>query len=189
MMRTLTLLTWLTIAVAAAGCNPNGATPNNSRNNNAAVQDKFPAFLVGSWRTDTAGARWIFTFEADGRISKMRHFIGADFDVAEGGLIEPWRNNAEAAYFLGPCNAVYKPESRELTVTIIIEHYTIEFPNGKMEGSFRDHLTGPVSQDGKTWRATWKNESEVTGSGTSTPPPEKLLFTKIETDPSKLYSD
>lgn len=137
----------------------------------------FPQFLVGTWQPDES--RWVFTFEADGRISKMKHFVGMEFDVAEGGLVEQWRNNAEAIYALGPCEAQYNPKTCELSVTIVIEHYIISFPNGSMEGNFHDYLTGRVSEDAMTWNASWTSTSEIFGSGSSTVGPEQLTFTKV----------
>jgi hypothetical protein len=138
----------------------------------------FPEFLVGTWQPDES--RWVLTFEPDGRISKMRHFGGMEFDVAEGGLVEQWRNNAEAIYALGPCEARYNPDIRELSVTVVIEHYVVNFPNGSMEGNFHEYLTGPVSEDGVTWNATWTSTGEIIGAGSSSSGPKQLTFTKVD---------
>lgn len=141
-------------------------------------EDKtFPEFLVGTWRPDKS--RWVLTFEPDSHISKMRHSVGMEFDVAEGGLVEQGRNNAEAIYVLGPCEAQYNPETRELSVTVVIEHYVINFPNGSMEGSFHDYLTGRVSEDGLAWNASWTSTGEIIGGGSSTTGPKGLTFTKV----------
>lgn len=142
-----------------------------------AEETEFPEFLVGTWRSNES--RWVLTLEPDGSISKMKHFGGMEFDVAEGGLVEHWRDNAEAIYALGPCEAEYESQTRELTVTIVIEHYIINFSDGSLEGSFYDYLTGPISEDGLTWNASWTSRGEIIGSGSSTVGPKKLTFTKV----------
>jgi hypothetical protein len=141
----------------------------------------FPKFLVGTWKTENS--RWVFTFERDGRISKMTHFGGMEFDVNEGGLVEQWREDIEAAYMLGPCEALYNPDTRQLSVTINVEYWIITFPDGSLEGSFHDYLNGPVSKDGKTWNASWTSIGEIIGADAPDPnavKPKALIFTKIE---------
>jgi len=140
--------------------------------------DTFPEFLVGTWKPDKS--RWVLTFEPDGHISKMRHSVGMEFDVAEGGLVEQWRNNAEAIYVLGSCEAQYNPETRELSVTVVIEHCIINFPDGSIEGNFHDYLTGRVLEDGMTWNATWTSTGEIIGGGLSSSAPKQLTFTKVD---------
>jgi hypothetical protein len=140
-------------------------------------------FPAGTWRPDES--RWVFTFEPDGRISKVVHHGGMEFEVAEGGLVEQWRGGIEAVYGLGPCEAQYDPKTRELSVKIVVEHFIIEFPNGTMEGNFHDYLTGPVSGDGTTWSAAWVSLGEIIGGGSSDPNtvvPKRLTFTKVTND-------
>lgn len=176
--KTLALSLFVTVLSLTAGC-------ESPVRESAAVGSQFPQFLVGSWKPRPEdNNRWVFTFQEDGSISKFRHFVGMEFVVAEGGLIEPWRGDAEAVFGLGPCTAEYNHESGVLTVTIVIENYMITFPNGTMEGSFRDCLTGPVSEDGLTWQAEWTSKSEIFdgGSGETTIP---LVFTKIAEDTNK----
>jgi len=182
--KTLALCVLAAVLFLATGCeNPGGksaAVGSQVKNSG-----RFPQFLVGTWKPQPEdNNRWVFTFQQDGSISKFRHFVGMEFVVAEGGLIEPWRGDAEAVFGLGPCTAEYNPESRILTVTIVIENYIITFPNGTMEGRFSDSLTGPVSQDGLTWQAEWTSKSEIFGggSGETTMP---LVFTKIDEDTNK----
>jgi len=140
----------------------------------------FPAFLAGTWRPDES--RWVFTFEPDGRISKVVHHGGMEFEVAEGGFVEQWRDGVEAMYALGPCEARYNPQTRELSVKIVIEHFVVEYPNGTMEGNFHDYFTGPVSEDGMTWNANWRSSVDIIGHSASDPnvvASRRLTFTKV----------
>lgn len=168
------------ILLVLAGCGEVNKVSGNVEE--AGLSDNnFPGFLVGSWmpRKDDNN-RWIFTFTEDGSISKFRHFVGMEFDVSKGGLVENWHGGAEAMYGLGQCEAKYDEQTRQLTVTIVIEDYLIKFPDGSMEGSFHDYLSGPVSEDGTTWKASWTAKSEIIGSGVSQTGPKILTFTKID---------
>lgn len=174
-IRNCGLLLGLFVLCCLFSCNGFGQLPDKQ-----AIQgDLFPEFLVGTWHPDDS--RWIFTFAADGTITKMQHFGGMEFNVAEGGLVEPWLNGAKATYILGPCRADYNPQTRQLSLEIIIEYYIINFQDGSMEGNFQDYLIGPVSEDGLTWKADWTSYGEVIGVGKTDPNkvvPKKLVFTK-----------
>lgn len=178
----LSLVVFLAGFAQLIGCTPNTSGGlAGSAVSAAGKKSSFPKFLVGTWKTESS--RWVFTFERDGRISKMTHFGGMEFDVNEGGLVEQWREGIEAAYMLGPCEARYNPDTRELSVTVVIEYYVINFPDGSMEGSFHDYLTGPVSKDGKTWNASWTSIGEIIGADAIDPnniKPQPLVFTKVE---------
>ncbi len=171
--------TFIVIPVALICSLLNGCNKGQSARAPASdVQQRgFPQFLVGTWKADDA--RWVFTFDPNGQISKMTHYVGMEFVVAEGGLMEEGRDGAKATYVLGPCEAKYNPDTRRLDVTVTIEHFRMEFGNGAMEGSFFDNLTGPVSADDKVWRASWMATSEIIDSGSGTDGPKLLTFTKV----------
>jgi len=160
---------------------------SSSSNPGSLLSDKsgnlFPEFLVGTWKADKA--RWILTFESDGSISSFRHFVGMDIDVGEGGLSEEWRDGIVATYILGPCQAVYTPATRQLDVTIIIEYFNIDFPNGQMGGDFVDYLKGPVSEDGERWTVNWLSYCTIEGAVPPDPnkiQPRPLIFKKIRNE-------
>lgn len=165
------LLTCISILLGLTGCRTAGELSQSSRHT------RFPA---GTWQTNDA--RWVFTLTRDGKIEKMTHYIGMEFDIEKGGIEEAYRDGITANYYLGPCQATFDPKTNELTITVVIEHYTIDFGDGTMEGSFYDHLTGPISPDGSTWQAVWTNRGEVaeseSDSKTFNTKPERLLFTK-----------
>lgn len=156
---------------------------NANRGNEAIIEGggEFPEFLVGTWQPDKS--RWILTFEPDGRISKMRHVGGMEFDVAEGGLVEQWRDSIEAIYALKTCETRYNRQTRELSVTVVVDPFIISSVDDSMEGSFHDCLTGRVSQDGTTWNVAWTSAGAVVGGGSMDPnevEPKQLTFTKID---------
>ena len=169
----LVLVISIIVIYGLCGCNEHHKFKDSSK-------DVFPKFLAGQWKPDSS--KWILTIDPDGSIPKMRHFIGIDVVVAEGGLIEQWRDNITAMYVLGPCETHYDYKKRELSVKIIVEYYRVDFPDGAMEGSFYDHLRGPVSKDGKQWEVDWISTGEIIGGGSMDPndvEPKKLIFTKV----------
>jgi hypothetical protein len=147
--------------------------------------NRFPDFLVGTWTTEEYESRWIFVFDANGDIPMFRHFVGMAFRTEEGVLHEQWRGTAQAMYALGPVAAEYDPNTENLTVSVSIDDYIIDFPNGKMEGYFRDVLTGPVSQENLTWNVEWTSTSEIEGVGESTET-RTLTFRKVIEDPNEI---
>ncbi|MCH9023234.1 MAG: hypothetical protein IID32_10800 [Planctomycetes bacterium] len=108
----------------------------------------------------------------------MTHYGGMVFDVEKGFLTEKWGDKIEANFFLGPCEAKYDPQSRELSVKVVIENFVLDDGVNTMEGNFHDQLIGTISKDGKTWQTTWTSKGGITGSGTDTPEPRELTFTK-----------
>lgn len=156
---------------------------NANRGNEAIIEGggEFPEFLVGTWQPDKS--RWTFTFEPDGRISKIRHFVGMEFDVAEGGLVEQWGDSIEVIYALKTCEARYNPKTRELSVTVVVDPFIMNFIDDSIKGSFYDCLTGRVSQDGTTWNVTWTSAGTVSGGRSIDPnkvKPKQLTFTKVD---------
>lgn len=175
-------LVWslLSFFIFVAGCQDGRSSEKVALNND---KKAFPEFLVGTWASDDS--RWIFTFEPNGSISRMRHFVGMIFEVEEGGLTEEGRDGIEATYVLGPCETDYDAETDQLTVNIAIDYYTIKFKDGNMEGHFDDTLTGPVSKDEKKWIVSWKSFGEIFEGNRidkDNVVPRELSFTKSADD-------
>ena len=144
----------------------------------------FPEFLAGTWKADKHD--WQISFEDDGNISSIVHFVWTlPIDINEGGFfVEGPDEGTHALFVMGPCEAEYDGKTRELSVKIILDHYSIKLPHGTLEGKSHDFFEGPVSEDGKTWKAGWKNYGWLEGAA---PPdanvieanPVPLVFTKI----------
>ncbi len=144
---------------------------------------EFPEFLVGVWKSDQFN--WGFKFERDGSISKLEHTMGMQINVEEGGLYEEGTEGSTGVYVLGPCEADYDPQTRQLKVKIILEHFRMEIPVGVVEGNSKDYFSGPVSEDGKVWRANWLNYGWIEGADRPDPNiieanPVPLVFTPLD---------
>jgi hypothetical protein len=167
------------------GCQPEkeSAPPGIAAYKPKESGNSFPDFLVGTWKADKA--EWMFSFEADGTISSLRHFIGVDIDVSEGGAVEQLRDEVTAVYFLGPCEAVYTPATRQLDLTIILENFYVEFPTFRIVGNSKDYLKGPISQDGRQWKVNWLSYGAIEGAKQPDPNsirPKFITFTKTQDD-------
>ncbi len=167
------------------GCQPRRETlpPGIESLKTKESSNSFPDFLVGTWKTDEA--EWMFSFEPDGTISSLRHFLGVDIDVSEGGASEQWRKEVIAVYFLGPCEAVYTPATRQLDVMIILESFYVNFPNYQIAGNTSDYLKGPISQNGKQWRVNWLSYGVIEGAKKPDPnaiKPKIITFTKVQNE-------
>lgn len=143
---------------------------------------QFPKFLVGTWKADDG--KWELTFDCDGSITSMRHyFVSVPIDVAEGGAYEPLSGDFYGFYALGPCQADYNPDTRELNVTIIIDYFRLELPVGVGEGTMTDRFNGPISENGRTWNVSWLNHVQfvdVDYLDPNTIAPKSLTFTKVD---------
>ncbi len=146
----------------------------------------FPDFLVGTWKSEDEGYNWQMKFEPDGKIPWVRHFFGIDMNFDEGGTYEEGRDGAYALYVFGPRHAEYDPKTRILTVSIFLEQYHFEAPEGQgsLEGNSRDVFVGPVSADGKKWHVKWYAYTELYGSprlpDVNNTPPIDLVFRKAD---------
>jgi hypothetical protein len=149
---------------------------------------QFPEFLAGEWEAEmTNNSKWAFKFENDGSISKITHVLAGEVDLEAGGSYMEGREGTFAVFVMGPCEAEYDENTRELSVKIILEHYNLKLRKGQLEGKSHDYFEGPVSEDGNTWKAGWKSYAWLEGA---TPPdanvieanPVPLVFTKVDTE-------
>ena len=145
---------------------------------------QFPECLVGVWKPNKSN--WIFKFEPDGTIKKLRHlmwnYVDMDEPVVElKGPVE----GTFALYAMGDCTTTYEPKTRTLNVTVILDGYVMQFPHGTLEGREEDYFTGQVSEDCKTWDVKWRHYGWLEGA---IPPdselieanPASLVFTKLD---------
>jgi hypothetical protein len=129
------------------------------------------------------------TFGKDGKLESMLHYTGWDFVIAEGGTSGLGPNNEVAMFVLGPCNVRSKGNNLDLTVSI--DYYKMELPQGTLEGWIKDTLMGKLSEDKKTWTVKWYCYSKMEGAGEPniremTENPVDLVLHKFKPDPNTL---
>ncbi|MHC4455508.1 MAG: hypothetical protein ACYS0I_00210 [Planctomycetota bacterium] len=179
--KVLILTVCITVLSGFCGCQNAGG---GGRGAEVKVEEEehFPKFLVGTWKTDDG--KWELTFDYDGSITSMRHyFVSIPIDVAEGGVYEPLGGDFYGFYILGPCQADYNPDTRELNVRIIIDYFRLEVPAGVSEGTMTDRFDGPISENGRRWNVSWVNHVQFVDVDYLDPnaiPPKSLTFTKVD---------
>jgi hypothetical protein len=146
MKRISAFLSCLIFALALSGCEqqgkeissqtePEGKTPEKSHKVQAGEsQNKaFPKFLVGVWVADRF--EWAFKFEPDGSILKLNHMVAGKVKVEEGGVYMEGPDEGTFAMFsIGPCEARYDPNNRQLSVKIMLDRFFMRLPSGDLEG-------------------------------------------------------
>jgi hypothetical protein len=114
---------------------------------------KFPAYLVGTWKTPSYD--WEFTFEPNGTISSIVHNLGGVRITAGQTTTAETLGGRKAVFQPGPWDVQYSGETRELTVWIVMDHIHFEMGPGLLEGTRADTFSGKVSDDGSVWQADW----------------------------------
>jgi predicted small lipoprotein YifL len=153
MKRLLVLAGCAIVLLALAGCGRQNRRTLNLPPS-AGQKNEFPEVMVGVWESQTTDYKWAFKLERDGSISKMFHVLAKEVDLNEGGVF--WEGpdpGTYAVFVMGPCEAEYNKRTRELKVKIILDYFQMVLPQGQVEGTSNEYFQGPVSADGKTWKA------------------------------------
>jgi len=116
--------------------------------------DPFPPPLVGRWKDQQKS--WEFVFETDGAISSVvSPPLGWATIVPGKTTIIPMKMGGKGVLQPGQWTLQYDPDTRELSVEVIVEKLHKEVGGGILEGSIRDIFIGRISDDYKQWQATW----------------------------------
>lgn len=146
------LVTYIVFLAVLAGCQSTGKEPTDIE---VIIkgQGQFPESLAGKWLADRG--YWEFVFEPDGKISSAVINMGA-VKMVPGKIARfPTRYGGKGIFEPGLWTVWYAPDTRELTVEVVIKHFYQDMGEAAIEGNVTDMLTGPVSEDGKTWQADW----------------------------------
>lgn len=149
-------LVWLGCVFVLSGLLVLGCQGLSNRGVEVVVEGdgEFPEFLVGRWKANGKSG-WELVFEPDGTISSAVIALGR-IKMTPGKVTRlPTRYGGKAVFEPGLWTVFYSPEHRELSVQVVIEHFYQDLGPHAIEGNNTDILVGPVSQDGKVWRAEW----------------------------------
>jgi hypothetical protein len=114
--------------------------------------EQFPQELVGKWKADRAG--WEFTFERDGSLSSAVIAMG-QIELKPGRKnVVPMKLGKESVFEPGEWVVQYDSRTKELIVILDIQSFTVVMGENIVEGSSKDIIAGPVSEDG-VWTADW----------------------------------
>jgi hypothetical protein len=114
---------------------------------------KFPSSLAGRWKAQQHG--WELEIEPDGRISSAILGLGR-VRVAPGTTTTmPTKSGNQAVFTPGQWTVHYVPSTRELTVSVTMDHVRVEMAGNILEGSSTDTFVGPIASTNRTWQAQW----------------------------------
>ena len=114
---------------------------------------QFPKFLVGKWKADKDG--WEIVFEPDGTISSAVINLGR-VRMNPGQIARfPTRYGGKGVFEPGQWLVHYTPETRELTVKVVIEYFHQDIGDAAIGGNSTDILAGTVSKNGTLWWVEW----------------------------------
>jgi hypothetical protein len=170
------------LIVVAAGC----ATQKCASVQKKAANARFPQSMVGLWQANTGDTHWGIKFERDGLIKKIFHFVGGPIDIEEGGVYQEGPDpNTYMMFQMGPCKTDYDAKTKTLNASIIVDYYRMVLPGGALEGRIEDYFSGPISEDGKTWKVKWWDYGWLEGAQAPDPNiikahPEELIFQKSD---------
>lgn len=147
----------------------------------------FPKVMVGVWeaRVNEWG-KWGFKFEPDGSIQKLEHPLFGPVVLSEGYVyMEGPDPNTHAIFQMGPCDANYLPQTKELKVKVVLDYFRMKLPTGVLEGRSDSYFSGPISRNGKTWAVELREYSVLEGAARPDPNiidanPKKLVFNKLK---------
>lgn len=126
-----------------------------------AVQ-KMPSDVVGIWKRammdGEGGSMWAMEITDDGRVSWA--LIEAAAAIIRPGQVTKtaMADGQFSTFDVAPACVEYDPNTRQLTVALEIRHSEIRFMSELIEGNARYVFSGPVTEDGKTWVATFSEE-------------------------------
>lgn len=148
---------------------------------------QFPDELVGKWRADKND--WEFVFEPGGGISSAVIALGMT-EMTPGKVTRfPTRFGGKGIFEPGLWTVGYDPESRNLSVEVVIKHFYQDLGIHALTGNMTDILVGPVSADWQRWEADWFTYGRLVAlipdpnEMMNTKEPEfrkKLVFEKVE---------
>ncbi len=163
------------LALLPAGCHRPRADGTATVKTVVGGGQEFPALLAGRWVADRHG--WEFVLERDGRISSAVISLGRVRVTPGATTTIPTRSGSEAVFTPGSWLVHYEPDTRTLTVKIVMDHVRAEMAGTTLEGSSTDIFVGPVSPAGDTWQTEWTTFTRYTAHT-----PEGTSF-DLSTDP------
>jgi hypothetical protein len=153
----------------SAGCHSAAET---ARSVNVVIEGPgtFPASAAGRWRADRDG--WEFVFDSEGHLVSAVLGLGR-VEVTPGEAVTlPTRSGGESTFEPGEWTVHYVPQSRQLTVNIVLDHVRIDMAGTILAGDSTDVFSGTIQPDEGVWQVQWTAFSHYTVQAPNQPPQE-----------------
>ena len=112
-----------------------------------------PPDIVGTWKAQDSP--WKIVLSPDGAVSSAVIPMG-EIEIKPNQTTKAEMKDGSVSTFkAGDCVVEYTPIMRELFVSIEMEKVYVKFLDNVIAGNSIDRFIGPVSEDGKLWKADW----------------------------------
>jgi hypothetical protein len=112
-----------------------------------------PPDIVGTWKAQNSP--WKIVLSPDGAVSSAVISMG-EIEIKPNQTTKAeMKDGSVSSFKAGDCIVQYNPATRELFVSIEMEKVDVKFLNNVITGNSIDRFIGPVSEDGKFWKADW----------------------------------
>ena len=112
-----------------------------------------PSDVAGTWKAQDSP--WKIVLSPDGTVSSAVIPIGeVEIKPNQATRVE-MKDGSYSTFKAGDCVVEYTPTTRELFVSIEMEKIGIKFLDNVIAGNSIDRFVGPVSEDGRFWKADW----------------------------------
>ena len=109
--------------------------------------------IAGTWKA--RDNPWTIVLSPDGTVSSAVIPMGEVQIKPNQTTTAKMKDGSLSTFKAGDCVVEYTPKTRELFVGIEMKDIHIKFQNNEIKGNSMDRFIGPVSQDGKYWKADW----------------------------------
>jgi hypothetical protein len=138
--------------------------------------EHLPDGIAGRWQADRD--RWEFVFAPDGRILSAVIGLGRVRVVAGRVTTVPTWSGNKAVFAPGRWTVHYAPDTRQLTLRIVMDHVCVRMAGDTLEGSSTDVFTGPIDLTKGLWQADHTTFTRYTAYTADKPPAD------LSTDPT-----
>ena len=118
---------------------------------------EIPRQIAGQWVTEDA--KWKIVFDESGVVDFVIHPVGPmlkPMNITE----VPLKHGGKGAYRCGRWSVQYIPDSRELTLEVVVDYFKNVMGPSVIEGKMQETLTGFFNEDFTVWQVDWFNISE-----------------------------
>ncbi len=112
-----------------------------------------PPDVAGTWKAKDNP--WKIVLSPDGILSSAIIPMGEVRIRPNKTTTAEMKDGSISTFEAGDCVVEYNSKTRELFVSVEMKQIHIKFQNNEIKGNSIDRFFGPVSEDGKYWKADW----------------------------------
>lgn len=142
----------VTVALAG-GCRSVPAKATSGVDVRIEGHGEFPTALAGRWKADRDG--WELVLAQDGHILSAVHSLGRATITPSHKVTFPTRGGGEGVFEPGEWTVHYAPNTRQLTIKVVLDRVRIDMAGTILEGATTDVFSGTIQPDDGVWQVQW----------------------------------